>query len=73
LIESFKGRPGNFPFLSHRPYSLIASKKFSLGQGWVLCKESGYKLIILQKEGEKEKREEEREAKRLDTRKSNIL
>lgn len=39
----------------------------------MLCKESGYKLIILRKEGEKAKREEEREAKRLDTRKIKYL
>ena len=35
---------------------------------WVLCRESGYQLLILQKEGEKEDKEEESRAKRLDTR-----
>lgn len=64
LIESFLSQALKFPFMRLRPYSLIASKSF-LCQMWVLCKESGYKLITLQKEAGGEKREEEVESKKI--------
>lgn len=58
--------------MSLRPYSLIASKSF-LYQMWVLYKESGYKLITLQKEAGGEKREEEVESKKTGNREVKTL